>query len=74
MAEISHQYNCKETDVVTTLGWFVVTMVTIPQLSASGDTSVCLWDIVGEGLLTPFKAHTGSVKSVDVKSDEPSES
>ena len=52
----------------------MVTMVTIPQLSASGDTSVCLWDIVGEGLLTPFKAHTGSVKSVDVKSDEPSES
>lgn len=62
--------------MVTTLGYitlFLVTMVAILQLSASGDTSVCLWDIVGEGLLTPFKAHTGSVKSVDVKSDEPSE-
>ena len=60
----------------TTLGYitlFLVTMVTILQLSASGGTSVCLWDVVGEGLLTPFKAHTGSVKSVDVKSDEPSE-
>ena len=43
------------------------------QLSSSGDTSVRLWDTVGGALLTTFKAHTGSVKSVDVKSDEPSE-
>jgi len=48
-------------------------MAIILQLSSSGDTSVRLWDTVGGALLTTFKAHTGSVKSVDVKSDEPSE-
>ena len=51
----------------------IVTMATIPQLSSSGDTTVRLWDVVGGALLTTFKAHTGSVKSVDVKKDEPSE-
>ena len=42
------------------------------QVTASGDRTVRLWDVVGETLLTTFVGHIGSVKSVDVKCDEPS--
>lgn len=41
------------------------------QVTASGDTSLRLWDTVSSCLLCTFKAHTGSVKTVDVKLDEP---
>ena len=41
------------------------------QVTASGDTSLCLWDVVSGSLLTTFKAHHGSVKSVEVKQEEP---
>ena len=40
------------------------------QLTASGDTTVHLWDVVGGASLASFRAHSGSVKSVDVKADE----
>ncbi len=43
-------------------------------MTASGDQRLRLWDVVGETLLTSFSGHTGSVKSVCVKKDEPSES
>lgn len=39
-------------------------------LTASGDTTVHLWDVVGGASLASFRAHSGSVKSVDVKADE----
>ena len=42
------------------------------QLTASGDTTVRLWDVVGGVSLASFRAHSGSIKSVDVKADEPS--
>ena len=42
------------------------------QLTASGDATVRLWDVVGGVMLDEFKAHRASVKSVDVKMDEPS--
>lgn len=49
--------------------------VLIPiQLTASGDCSVRLWDVGGGVMLDEFKAHSGSVKSIDVKMDEPSQS
>lgn len=42
-------------------------------MTASGDTTIGQWDVVrGESVAT-YKSHTGSVKSVDVKKDEPSE-
>jgi WD40 repeat protein len=45
----------------------------IVQVTASGDTTIGQWDVVrGESVAT-YKSHTGSVKSVDVKRDEPSE-
>ncbi len=48
-------------------------MATPPQVTASGDTSLQLWDVVGNSSISTFKAHTGSVKAVDVKADEPCE-
>ena len=43
------------------------------QMTASGDTTIGQWDVVrGESVAT-YKSHTGSVKSVDVNKDEPSE-
>jgi denticleless len=40
-------------------------------VTASGDTTIGQWDVVrGESVAT-YKSHTGSVKSVDVKRDEP---
>ena len=42
-------------------------------VTASGDKRLCLWDVIGETLLTTFSGHQGSVKSVCVKRDEPSE-
>ena len=43
------------------------------QLTGSGDRSIALWDVVGMTRLATFKAHLGSVKSVDVRREEPSE-
>ena len=40
------------------------------QLTASGDATVRLWDVVGGAMLNEFKAHSASVKTVDVKMDE----
>ena len=48
-------------------------MCFLVQVTASGDTTIGQWDVVrGESVAT-YKSHTGSVKSVDVKRDEPSE-
>lgn len=44
------------------------------QLTGSGDATVRLWDVVGGVMLTEFKAHSASVKTVDIKTDEPSQS
>ena len=42
------------------------------QLTACGDATVRLWDVVGGVMLDELKAHRASVKSIDVKMDEPS--
>ena len=43
------------------------------QVTASGDTTIGQWDVVrGESIAT-YRSHTGSVKSVDVNINEPSE-
>lgn len=44
------------------------------QMTASGDTSVVHWDVVSGKSIATYKYHTGSVKTVDVKYDEPSRS
>ena len=42
------------------------------QMTGSGDTTVAQWDVMrGESIAT-YKSHTGSVKTIDVKHDEPS--
>ena len=41
-------------------------------MTASGDTSVIHWDVVSGKSIATYKYHTGSVKTVDVKYDEPS--
>ena len=42
------------------------------QMTASGDTTLSEWDVVrGESVAT-YRSHTGSVKTVDTKADEPS--
>jgi denticleless len=41
-------------------------------ITGSGDTTIAQWDVVrGESVAT-YKSHTGSVKTIDVKQDEPS--
>ena len=42
------------------------------KFSGSGDATVRHWDVVGGALLAEFKAHTASVKSIDVNVAEPS--
>ena len=41
-------------------------------MTASGDMTISEWDVVRGELVATYKSHTGSVKSVDVKNDEPS--
>ena len=43
------------------------------QITGSGDTTISQWDIVRGESVASYKSHTGSVKTVDVKMDEPSE-
>ena len=50
-----------------------VGVVFVLQLTGSGDNKVRLWDVVTGALLGEFFSHTGSVKAVHSKKDEPSE-
>ena len=43
------------------------------QITGSGDTTIAEWNIVRGVSVAVYKSHTGSVKTVDVKKDEPSE-
>lgn len=42
------------------------------QMTGSGDTTIAEWDVVRGDSVAIYKSHTGSVKTIDVKQDEPS--
>lgn len=42
------------------------------QVTASGDTTIAEWDVVRGESVASYRSHSGSVKTVDTKKDEPS--
>ena len=41
-------------------------------MTGSGDTTIAQWDVVRGESVAEYKSHTGSVKTIDIKQDEPS--
>ena len=41
-------------------------------MTGSGDTTIAQWDVARGESVAVYVSHTGSVKTIDVKQDEPS--
>ena len=41
-------------------------------MTGSGDTTIAQWDVTRGESVAVYKSHTGSVKTIDVKQNEPS--